>query len=363
MNEPKMKFYFPPLAMLMPLFSLLAYALAQPLSLRGQEPLPYILETGLGLDLVGFPVHSPALDAGPVSSVGGMLVGWSPSFTDRPFGSALRTGQEYYAEVVGPSGHAWLGHRLELDEDATRSRGDHALVIATSPYNTRGMPNPTLAGARLEIRSHLTVPGLAQETIERRVIHGGEQTESFQFFLPSPTGDTFWAIPFVSGRGGTFWVDQKTLRTVPGNHLVVPPGSSVGVMFGNFRGLNVGLTGEAGTTPVAKPLLAGFNFASYPFPRDMRVGQDWGNQASGFRGASSPRGADRIEIPIGGRRLIYSPESNSGSSILRWRLVNSARRHEWKQPAEYLDQIPVGQGFLIWKNQPDPSHFFYPPKS
>lgn len=109
--------------------------------------------TGTQLELVGFPVHSPALDAGTVGSVVGTLVGWSPSFTDRPFGSALRTGQEYYAEVVGPAGHAWLGHRLELDENATRSREDHSLVIATSPYNTRGMPNTTLTG--LALRSAL----------------------------------------------------------------------------------------------------------------------------------------------------------------------------------------------------------------
>jgi hypothetical protein len=122
------------------------------------------------------------------------------------------------------------------------------------------------------------------------------------------------------------------------------------------------LTGQAGNTPVAKPLVAGFNFASYPFSRNMRLGQDWGNQASGFRGATSPRGADRIEIPFENRRLIYSPEPSSGSSKLRWRLVNPARRHEWKQPAEYLDEIPVGQGFLIWKNQPEPNHLFYPPK-
>lgn len=339
-----------------------ALILGTPLRSQSQEAVPYLVGTGTQLELLGFPVRAPALDAGTVNSVAGTVIGWSPSFGDRPFGSGLRTGQEYYAEVVGPAGHAWLGHRLELDEAASRTRTDHGLVIAASTDNTRGMPNTTLAGARLEIRPHLTVPGLMQDTIERRVIHGGEKTESFQFFLPSSDGSNFWAIPFVSGKGGTFWVDQKTLRTVPGSQLVVPPGSSVGMMFGNLRGLNIGLTGEAGNTPVAKPLLAGFNFASYPFSRDMRVGLDWGNQASGFRGANSPRGADRIEIPIGNRRLIYSPESGAGSNALRWRMVNPARRQEWKQPAEYLDQIPVGQGFLIWKSQPDSNHFFYPPK-
>jgi hypothetical protein len=327
-----------------------------------QESLPYLVGTGTQLELVGFPVHSPALDAGTANTVGGTLVGWSPSFTDRPFGSALRAGQEYYAEVVGPAGHSWLGHRFELDETVTRTRTDHTLVAENSGLNTRGLPTVALVGAKLEVRPHLTLPGLVQDTIERRVMLGRERTESFQFFLPSPNGGSFWAIPFISSKGGTFWVDQKTLQTVPGSQLIVPPGSAVGMVFGNFRGLSMGLTGQAGNTPVAKPLVAGFNFASYPFSRNMRLGQDWGNQASGFRGATSPRGADRIEIPFENRRLIYSPEPSSGSSKLRWRLVNPARRHEWKQPAEYLDEIPVGQGFLIWKNQPEPNHLFYPPK-
>lgn len=357
-----MKLHSPAWARYAVLISLLGFALGQPLSLRGQQPLPYLLEIGLGLEMVGFPLHRPALDAGTVASIAGTRVAWTPSFRDRPFGSSLQEGEQYYATVVGPLDHPWMGHRFELDEAATRIRTDHALEVANSSLNTKGLPTATLAGATLEVRPHLTVPLWSQEAVERRVIHGGERTESFQFFLPSSDGGTFWAIPFVSGRGGTFWVDQKTLRTVPGNHLVVPPGSCAGVTFGDNQGFSVGLTGVAGNKPVAKPLVAGFNFASYPFAQPMRMGRDWGNQASGFRGASSPRGADRIEIPSGGRRFIYSPESHAGASTVRWRMVNPARRHEWKLPAEYLEEIPVGQGFLIWKNRPDPNHFFYPPK-
>lgn len=329
---------------------------------QAQEAVPYLVGTGTQLELVGFPVHSPALDSGTVSSVGGTLISWSPSYTDRPFGSALRAGQEYYTEVMGPVGHVWLGHRIELDEVGTSARTDHGLIIADSPYNTRGMPNDSLVGAHLEVRPHMTVPDLTQDTIERRVIHGREKTDSFQFFLPSSNGSVFWIIPFISGKGGTFWVDQNTLRNVPKGQLIVTPGSAVGMLFGNLRGLSAGLTGQTRNTPVAKPLTAGFNFASYPFPRDMRLGQDWGNHASGFHGTISPKGSDRIEILVGKRRLIYSPESVAGSSTLRWRLVSPVRRHKWKQPAEYLDEIPVGQGFLIWRNKPDPNHFFHPPK-
>ena len=324
---------------------------------------PYALTTSEELELVGFPLQLACLDHGPVISVSTPLVAWTPSFMQTPFGRALQEERSYYAEVVAPPNHPWLGHRFELDETATRARTDHALVAETSGLNTRGLPKADLAGATLEIRPHLTIPFWAQDTIERRVIYGGERSETFQFYLPSPEGGTLSVVPSVSAGGLTGWLDQNSLRPVPTGQLLIPPGSGVGVKFGQRSGLAVGLTGESRKTPVAKPLSAGFNFAAYPYPHDMRLGLDWGGPSSGFRGATSPRGADRIEICVGLRRLVYSPESSSGSVLLRWRLVNPARRHEWKQPAEYLDQIPVGQGFLIWKNQPDPRHFFYPPKS
>lgn len=329
---------------------------------RAQEIVPFLLNTGTELELVGFPLQRPAYDSGVVASVAGSVVSWTPSFLDRPLGSVLNVEEECYAEVVGPDGHPWLGHRFELDETATRARTDHALVAENSGLNTRGLPKTDLAGATLEVRPHLTISFCAQNTIVRRVIHGGENSATFQFYLSSSNGGTLSLVPSVSAGGVTGWLDQVSSRPVSAGQLLIPPGSAVGVKFGNKSGLAVGLTGESRKTPVAKPLSAGFNFASYPYPHDMQLGLDWGGPSSGFRGATSPRGADRIEICVGPRRLVYSPESSSESGTLRWRMVNPARRHEWKLPAEYLDKIPAGQGFLIWKSQPDPKHFFYPPK-
>ncbi len=337
------------------------FSWAGPLA-RAQELVPFLLNTGTELELVGLPLQRPAYDSGAVASVAGSVVSWTPSILDRPFGSALNIGEECFAEVVGPDGHPWLGQRFELDETATRARTDHALVAEGSVFNTRGLPAADLAGSTLEVRPHLTISFCAQNTIVRRVIHGGENSATFQFYLSSSNGGTLSVVPSVSAGGVTGWLDQVSSRPVSAGQLLLPPGSAVGVKFGQKSGLAVGLTGESRKTPVAKPLSAGFNFASYPYPHDMRLGLDWGGPSSGFRGATSPRGADRIEICVGLRRLVYSPESSSESGTLRWRMVNPARRHEWKQPAEYLDQIPVGQGFLIWKNQPDAQHFFYPPR-
>lgn len=138
------------------------FILAHSISSSGQaeDALPYLLNTSIQLEYAGFPVGYPAVESGSVKSVTGVVVGWSPSFQDRPFGTALPVGEEYYAEVIGPSTHPWLGHRFELDEAATRTRSDNGLVVAVSPFNTRGTPNQTLAGANLEVRRHLTVDGL-----------------------------------------------------------------------------------------------------------------------------------------------------------------------------------------------------------
>jgi hypothetical protein len=350
---------------LLPL-SISALALGTPLRSQAQEAVPYLVGTGTQLELVGFPVHSPALDAGTVSSVAGTLVTWSPSFTDRSFGSGLRAGQEYYAEVVGPAGHSWLGHRLELDEAATRVRTDHGLVIAASPYNTRGMPNAALAGARLEVRSHLTVDGLWGETVRNRIVYGGEPAAGFRFSLPAPGTPSATRAVTASLPRSTHaleWIDSFAPGIRITQPLLIPSGTAVAVTFGQRRGSSLGLTAESRSWPTAAPLQAGANLLAYPYPKDMRLGVDWGTPREGFRGLSKPSPSqDRIEIQQGTRRSTYFPELQKSGS-LRWRLADpvftSAR---WSTNPTYLDQIPVGQGFNLRKMRADPAHFFYPPK-
>ena len=336
--------------------------LGTPLRSQPQEAVPYLVGTGTQLELVGFPVHSPALDAGTVSSVGGTLVGWSPSFTDRPFGSALRAGQEYYAEVVGPADHAWLGHRLELDEATTRARTDHGLVIAASPYNTRGMPNATLAGARLEVRSHLTVDGLWGEAVRNRILYGGEPATSFAFSLPA-SGNRPIIPSLLRPAGSLEWVEAAfPLPIRVSQPLLIPPGISIAVTFGQKRGSSLSLTGEMRSWPTATPLQAGINLLTYPYPKDLRLGIDWGSSREGFRGSTKPfPGQDQIEILAGKSRLAYAAETQR-SGNLRWRLLNPVNMtRQWMEPATYLDRVPIGQGFLLRKTRADINHCFNPP--
>jgi len=331
--------------------------------LQGQETAGYSITLEKDLELVGVPLQHPALSSGPVTAVqSASMIQWTPSFTDTSFGSALVSGSEYYAEVVSPTNHPWLGHRFELDEAATRPRIDHALVVASSPWNTKGPIDRTLVGATIEVRPHITLPYLVDDTLLRRIQSGGENPKSFQFFLPFAGSASLAAQANMSG-GKLLWQELTTARTLRPEELVLPPGSSFGIKFGDRRGLSRGFSGLVRTTPCPAPLQKGYNYVSYPFPRDLRLSVDWGSSIEGFKSGSTPRGLDRIELCQGVQRKRYALFSAIPSGPARWRLVDSTRADQWASPAQYLEKVDVGEGFLIWKEKADPLHTFRIPKT
>jgi hypothetical protein len=342
------------------LFSLLSASSV--FQLQGQVAAGYSLTLEKSLELVGIPLQHPSLSSGPVTAVqSAALIQWTPSFTDTSFGSALVSGSEYYAEVVGPSTHPWLGHRLELDEAATRARTDHALVAAISPWNTKGPIDSSLVGATIEVRPHITLPYLVDDTLLRRIQSGGENPKSFQFFLPYPGSASLAAQANLSGST-VLWQELNIGRALRLEEIILPPGSAFGIKFGDRRGLSRGFSGIVRTAPCAAPLQKGYNYVSYPFSRDLRLGLDWGTSLEGFKSGSTPKGSDRIELCQGAQRKRYSLFSATSSGPARWRLINSARTDQWASPAQYLEKVDVGEGFLIWKEKADPLHTFRPPQ-
>ena len=331
--------------------------------LQGQETAGYSLTLEKDLELVGVPLQHPALSSGPVTAVqSAAVIQWTPSFKDTAFGSALVTGSEYYVEVVGPATHAWLGHRLELDEAATRTRSDHALVAASSTWNTKGPIDSSLIGATIEVHPHLTLPYLVDDTLLRRIQSGGENPKSFQFFLPFPFPASLSAQ--VNLLGSTLlWRDSATARALRTEELILPPGSAFGIKFGDRRGLSRGFTGIVRKIPCPVPLQKGYNYVSYPFPRDLRLGIDWGSSLEGFKSGPTPNGLDRIELCQGVQRKSFALYSANPSGLVRWRLINSARLDQWASPLEYLEKLDAGEGFVIWKEKADPLHTFRIPKN
>ena len=314
------------------------------------------------LELVGVPLQHPALASGPVSAVqSGSIIQWTPSFTDTPFGTALVSGLDYYAEVVGPATHPWLGHRLELDETATRTRSDHALIPTASTWNTKWPTDNALVGATIEVHPHITLPYLANDTVLRRIQSGGENPKSFQFFLPYPGSTSLAAQANLSG-GKVLWQELNTVRALRPEETILPPGTAFGLKFGDCRGLSRGFSGVVRTVPCPAPLQKGYNYVSYPFPRDLRLGLDWGTSLEGFKSGPTPKGSDRIELCQGAQRKRYSLFSANPGGPARWRLINNARADQWASPAQYLEKLDAGEGFLIWKEKANPLHTFRPPQ-
>lgn len=330
--------------------------------LQGQETAGYSIALEKDLELVGIPLQHPALSSGQVTAVhSGPVIAWKPSFTDTSFGSALLPNSEYYAEVVGPAAHPWLGHRFELNESATRIRTDHALVPIVSPWNTKGPINSSLVGATIEVRPHLTLPYLVDDTLLRRIQSGGENPKSFQFFLPFPAPASLPAQVNLSGST-LLWKDSATTRALRTDELILPPGSAFGIKFGDRRGLSRGFTGIVRKIHCPAPLQKGYNYVSYPFPRDLRLGVDWGSSLEGFKSGPTPIGLDRIELCQGAQRKRYSLFSATPSGPARWRLISGARTDQWASPAQYLEKLDAGEGFLIWKEKANPLHTFRPPQ-
>ena len=331
--------------------------------LQAQEIAGYSITLEKNLELVGVPLQHPALASGAVTAVqSGPIIQWTPSFTDTAFGSALVSGSEYYAEVVGPTTHPWLGHRFELDEAATRLRSDHALVPSISVWNTKGSVDASLAGATIEVHPHITVPYLADDTLLRRIQSGGENPKSFQFFLPFPGAVSLAAQANLSGST-LLWQELTTGRALRPEEIILPPGTAFGLKFGDRRGLSRGFSGVVRTVPCPVPLQKGYNYVSYPFSRDLRLGVDWGSSLEGFKSGFIPKGLDRIEFCQGLQRKRYALFSATSSGPARWRLINSARTDQWASPAQYLEKVDVGEGFLIWKEKADPLHTFRVPKT
>jgi len=329
--------------------------------LQAQETAGYSITLEKDLELVGVPLEHPALAYGAVTAVqSGPIIKWTPSFTDTAFGAALVPGSEYYAEVVGPAAHPWLGHRLELDEVATRTRTDHALIPTASAWNTKWPADNSLVGATIEVHPHITLPYLADDTLLRRIQSGGENPKAFQFFLPFPGSVSLSAQVNLSGST-LLWQQSDSARPLRSEELILPPGYSFGLKFGDRRGLSRGFTGVVRKVPCPVPLQKGTNYISYPFAKDLRLGVDWGTPANGLRAGTGGHAmqADKIILQNGNTSLTYGLSQTKQG--FQWLLVNS-RTYLWNTPQQVLEKIPAGEGFILVKAVADPNHFFPLPK-
>ena len=264
-------------------------------------------------------------------------------------------GRHYFLEIDGPQGHLWCGHRLEIDEAQSARRDTRSLIWEISPRNTR-TPSGSMAGATYRIRPHLTVPMLfsraweaalqgraASTLIEGTLSRPAGGTEDFQVTRDSRNGTLRWS---VEGRS----VGEERLILAPGSGLAVklPPGTTLGV----------GLQGEGRNFPCRVPLISGWNLLAYPFPQNLRLGRDWGTGDPTITMGVNPGQTDRILLIQDGQSQGYALWSSPQGP--RWRAVEPTTG-QWQEPAQFLETIPFGYAFYLFRQKPNPHHAFLPP--
>jgi hypothetical protein len=210
------------------------------------------------------------------------------------------------------------------------------------------------------VHPHITVPDLADDTLLRRIQSGGENPKSFQFFLPF-TGLTSSSAQVSLSGSNMLWQQSTSARPLRSEELILPPGSSFGLKFGEHRGLSRGFTGVVRKVPCPVPLQKGTNYISYPFAKDLRLGVDWGTPANGLRAGSGghAKQADKIILQNGNSSLMYGLSQTKQG--FQWLRVNS-RTYLWNTPPQALVKIPAGEGFILVKPVADPNHSFPLPK-
>jgi hypothetical protein len=190
----------------------------------------------------------------------------------------LAEGSSYYAEVVGHSTAAssdYIGHRFELDEQASRVAQTGKVFVSNTPYNTLDSSSLSqILGHRITIRPHWTLATVFGTGSSAALNAANSPAEADQVYFATAKGLTVFY--FRKGNDGST-PQWRSLSGGAGNQdgAIIPPG--VGVFFkrqGNSGIFTV--TGEVRSTrfvrsPVASGQLLVSGFPVSASPADLRL--------------------------------------------------------------------------------------------
>jgi len=307
------------------------------------------------IEAAGVTVQNPPISAGSIlksDTVGAYLVADSKA----DWAGRLSSGRHYFLEVTGPNQHPWAGHRLEIDEDATRAVASNQIRWEPQSLRNSRVPDTTLAGATFQVRPHVTLAELFATSWEHRWRYQ-PSASPIGVSLGRP-GQPPLELEIRAGSNGAgiSWISGG--QPVATEDLIVAPGSGFVVRFTTQPGLGSGLAGETRAFPCRAPLIAGWNLLSYPYPKDLRFGIDWPYADPKSTASSDPLQADRLVTFSGGVQKEYGLWAAPQGP--RWRMVNRGTSL-WQDQVELLEKIPTGYGFFLYRIKPNPHHAFLPP--
>ena len=223
--------------------------------------------------------------------------------------SALRTGKEYFVEVLsGP----YEGHRFEVDEAATTA-GTIAIKLGGT-RNTLATVPTDLTGARIALREHWTANELlpaskfrgttSSTTGDRLMFYNGS---GYEILWNVQTGN----IDRWTSVADASLADLGTRIIAPCEGLFVHPrnGSVPLAFYGSVR-----------TNKVYCPLPLGNSFLGGGWPMDQSPNSRAMSSTTGFTGSPNAKLADQIRLWIGD--TTYPQEGFSNHFLLKTGTIN-----------------------------------------
>ena len=304
---------------------------------------------------IGISVQNPNVSAGVLQKYVANGAAVKPEKSAN-WAALLTPDRHYYLEIDGPRGHPWVGHRLELDEQATRSANPtNVRWDKNNTLHTR-VPDKTLAGATYQIRPHISLMDLFGTSWENRW-RKNPSLPPIEIVL-GQLGRPPLVLEVRGSPNGTGLLWIASGRVLSSGELVVTPGAGFVVRFPNQPGLGSGIRGETRNFPCRTPLISGWNLLAYPFPKDLRLSQDWWKGDTSTTSSSNPQQSDQIVTFLGGETKEYGLWASPSGP--RWRLINRSTMN-WEEPSEFLDVIPTGYAFYLFRQKPNLDHVFLPP--
>jgi hypothetical protein len=304
---------------------------------------------------IGISVQNPNVSAGILQKhiANGAVV--KPEKAAK-WATLLAPDRHYFLEIDGPRGHSWVGHRVELDEQATRST--NLTTVRWDKNNTlhTRVPDKALAGATYQIRPHITLMDLFGTSWENRW-RRNPSLPPIEIVL-GQLGKPPLVLEVRGSPNGAGLLWTSAGRALSSGDLVVAPGAGFVVRFPNQPGLGSGIRGETRNFPCRTPLISGWNLLAYPFAKDLRLGQDWWKGDTSPTSASNPQESDRIVTFLGSQTKEYGLWASPSGP--RWRLMNRATLN-WEETPQFLDVIPTGYAFYLFRQKANSDYVFLPP--
>jgi hypothetical protein len=271
---------------------------------------------------LGVPLLRPAVLVGTVATVNGASL--TLATTDV---ATLITGESYFAEVVGHADNqtTLVGHRFEIDEDATRAAAAGTLVLDLGSAHNTG-PSSVAGGLgnyRIAVRPHWTLAALFGTGTGAKVNAAASAATADQVLAWNGAG---FSVFYLRSGETPQW---RNISTGPVNQdgAIIPPGTGVYLRrrAGEF---SLRIAGEVRTNAFVRPAFGASQLVANAFPTGSTP-TDWKlNAGTGLTAGTSPANSDQLLTWSGNAFSMYY--LRSGTTAPEWRntatgLVDHAR--------------------------------------